>query len=149
VIGGVPLFGHRDLRSASPGRIFTNCRRMIESHIDIFSPNWVFAEQPFVGQNAFTAQRLYGLRAVLEMVCDERDVPLTWVSIKQVSEFFIGTGGLRKVEKKTATIRAAEARGLRVTTDDEADAAALFFFGEARLAPQLQRAAGSLFARAS
>lgn len=122
---------------------------MIESHIDIFKPAWVFAEQPFVGQNAFTAQRLYGLRAVCEMVCDEHNTPLTWVSIKSVSEFFIGTGGLRKEAKKLATIRAAEARGLRVTTDDEADAVSLFFFGEARLAPKLQRAAGVLFARAS
>lgn len=146
--GGTPLFGHRDLRAPSPGRIFTNCRRWIEWQIDVFRPDWIFAEQPFVGQNAFTAQRLYGLRAVAEMVCDERDIPLTWVSIKAVSEFFIGTGGLRREDKKTATVRACHERGLRVTTDDEADSVAMFFYGEAIKAPHIRRTAGPIFARA-
>ena len=143
--GGIPMFGHRDFTSASSGAVFARFRDWFGWQLDVIGPDWIFCEEPFVGRNAYTTRRLYGLRAHAEEIAHRRDIPLTWVPIKTVADFFIGQAGLRRDQKKMATIRMAERYGHRVTCDDEADAISLFYYGEAIRAPHVRRTAGSLF----
>lgn len=151
-VGAQPIYGHFDLKPAGewPGRVFSNYRRWLSRQIDVLSPTRVFAEDQFHARSMVVARRLLGLRAITEMLCDERDLPLRWVGVSTLAEFFTGQGHYRNSEaKKAATMVAAERLGWRPAVSDEADALAVFLWGEHQIAPQVagRRSAGPIFQR--
>lgn len=143
--GGRPVFGHRDFSGGSAGTVFARFRDWLSWQLDVIGPDWIYAEEPFVGRNAYVTRRLYGFRAHAEEIAHRRDIPLTWVQIKTVTEFFVGQAGMRRDAKKLATIRMAQRYGHNVTDDNESDALAIWYYGEAIRAPHVRRTAGSLF----
>lgn len=151
-VGGDPIYGHFALRPGGewPGRVFSNYRRWLERQIDVLTPRRIYAEDQFMPRSLIVAQRLLGLRAITQMVSDERDIPLRWVPVQSLSGFFTGQGGMRSAAKKVEFMAVARRYGWHPQVSDEADALAVFLWGEHDVAPAAagRRSAGELFAHA-
>lgn len=153
--GERPIHGHYRVAEvgAPAGRVFCCFRDWLNHEADLLRPAYVFAEDQFVPANASrdVMRRLLGLRAVCEMVCDERDIRLRWVPVQTVQRFVSGFGRWPRGEKKPAMIRAIERYGWRPQDDNEADALGVFLYAEHQIAPHAAaaRSTGSLWARAS
>lgn len=137
--GGHPIYGHYRMAEAGspPGRVFRHFRDWLNHEADLIRPTHVFAEDQFVPPKASreVMRRLLGLRAICEMVCDERDLRLQWVPVQTVQRFFTGHGRWPKGEKKAATMRFCNLYGWRPQDDNEADALAIFLWGEHQVSP--------------
>lgn len=133
---------------ASSGRVFCEYRGWLDRQLDFLMPTHVFAEDQFQGRNQAVARRLLGLRAFTEAACEDRNLPLRWVPIATISEFFTGYGSHPKGQKKRATIRVCQQFGWRPETDDEADSLALWLYAEHALSPTAAaaRSTGTLWA---
>lgn len=100
--------------------------------------------------NGETVQKLMLLAGLIEMCAYDAGIysPLS-VAAPTVAKYFTGRGkwGDRAAKKQT-TIAIAQRYGFAVKTDDEADAVAIWLYGESLLYPEaaLRRKDGPLFA---
>jgi hypothetical protein len=135
---------------ANEAIVFDNFERWLGDKLDVLQPTWCFAEDQFMGaaSSRMVMQRLLGMRAIAAMLCHRHGVRLRWVPVQTVQRFFTSRGQWPKGQKKAATIRACRAMGWNPQTDNQADALAVWAYGEAQVRPDLPRAAGVLFARA-
>jgi len=143
-LGGAPIWGHHrngGRAGASVGAKLDDYANWLERQIATLKPDSIWLETPFVGRdvNASTVLLLYGLAAFTAREAWRRDITLHRVTTHEVTKFFLGSAGRRRVDKKAATIARCLELGWRVESDDEADALALFCLAEARLAPRSAR----------
>ena len=174
--GQKPLWLHVDLGPGSPGMIYAKLARQLDAWLTNFNPEILASETPYVpwarfkkpskdepgffdGQprkkripfNHATVLELDGMYAVAQLAAYARGVHFLPVGILEVSGSFTGvrrwSGG--RDEKKAQTARMCELYGWPRLTQDEADAAAVFCYVEAMLAPAAaqQRGVGPLFIR--
>lgn len=134
---------------ANEAIVFDGFERWLSHKITILRPAYVFAEDQFVPPKASrdVMRRLMGMRAICALVCHRRDVPLRWVPVQTIQRFFTAHGRWPKGEKKAATLRVCNLYGWHPDTDNQADALALWLWGEHAIAPHVagQRSMGSLF----
>lgn len=149
-----PLFGEHRMApvGADESIVFDNFDRWLNTKIDVLHPQRVFAEDQFMAPTAsrIVMQRLLGMRAICTMVCRRRGVRLRWVPVTTVQRFFTGQGRWPRGEKKGATMRVCRLYGWSPQTDNQADALAVWLFGEHDITPlaAARRSVGPIFARA-
>lgn len=138
-MGGAP--------GAAPAHVFIDYERWLNGQLELLRPDRVYAEDQFMPNNSFAAQRLYGLRAYTQAVVEKHRLPLLWVPTNTLAKFMTGRGGWRNSEdKKRATIAACRRMGFYPDDDNEGDALSVFFYAEALIDPLTPRAAGPIFA---
>ena len=135
-IGADPVWGSERMggEGACAAAIFTTFDAWLRHFLDGLAPKIVYAEMPYISTKMpLAAERLYGFRALTEVRCfaADRDGP-HWVPPAKITKLFTGLGQWPggRVEKKTATIRVCAQYGWQGLSDDEADALALFVYGE-------------------
>ena len=139
-----PMWGHERMAptGSGPGTVALNSMGWLDHKIGDLKPSHVFAEDQYLGGNRINPdvlRRLYGLRFMCEAMCEKHGASLTWVPIATVTKFFTGLARWPKGEKKQATMRICALYGWAVSDDNEADALALFLYGEHQLLPAAAR----------
>jgi Holliday junction resolvasome RuvABC endonuclease subunit len=157
-------------RSATDGEVFAAFRDYVLELIDAYEPQYLVFEAAFTPRlgadpqknkiiNPQTLQRLYGFRAHIVCIAEERCLICHDKQSLEFTKWFTGRGRFpgatsaeRSKAKKAAMVAACAARGWKVT-DDEADAIALLLCFESELYPEhalrrkrvFKRPAGALF----
>jgi Holliday junction resolvasome RuvABC endonuclease subunit len=172
--GAEPVWGHHRMggRSATDGEVFAAFRDYVLDLIETYDPQYLVFEAAFTPRlgadpqknkiiNPQTLQRLYGFRAHIVCIAEERCLICHDKQSLEFTKWFTGRGRFpgatsaeRSKAKKAAMVAACAARGWKVT-DDEADAIALLLCFEAELYPEhslrrkraLKQPSGPLFTR--
>lgn len=150
--GDRPIWGHRrnGWPGAPVGAVLADFADWLEGMIDKLMPSRLYYEAPYLSRqitNPATVLILYGLQAHFLTIAHRRDLVAVKVYIKTAAKHFVGSGGLRRDEKKKATIAMCETYGWKVADDNEADALAIFTYAEAQVDPTVRRASGPLWAQ--
>jgi crossover junction endodeoxyribonuclease RuvC len=155
--GSIPLCGH--IRFSKPGTPRAQTFRAYRQWLDDAwggrdqLPDLIVYESPAVGMqmqgktNVETLRLLGGLPAILEEWCVNK-VDLCEATVAQVRAHFVGSNMRAKIARPL-TLERCQVMGWPVTTQDEADAAALWSFECAWLNPQLAWRHTPLFSRRS
>lgn len=153
--GGDPVWGHHRMggRCATDGEVFAAFRGYVLDLIDAHEPQYLVFEAAFTPRlgadprknkiiNPQTLQRLYGFRAHIVCIAEERCLICHDKQSLEFTKWFTGRGRFpgatsadRSKAKKAAMVEACAARGWRVT-EDEADALGLLMCFEAELYPE-------------
>jgi hypothetical protein len=153
--GREPVWGHHRMggRSATDGEVFAAFREFVIDRIEIYHPQYLVFEAAFTPRlgadpqknkiiNPQTLQRLYGFRAHIVCIAEERCMICHDKQSLEFTKWFTGRGRFpgatsaeRSKAKKAAMVAACAARGWKVT-DDEADAIALLLCFEEELYPE-------------
>jgi hypothetical protein len=126
-----PLFGSRRIapKGVSLGAFGASYRDWLGDMITVHAPALVIFEAPFVGgkTSQAVARKLMGLAFETEVVCYERGLRCMEANMADVRTHFLGKKRPgRRDAIKDATVARCRALGWMVTTDDEADACALY-----------------------
>jgi hypothetical protein len=153
--GYEPIWGHHRMggRSATDGEVFAAFRDYVLDLIETYEPQYLVFEAAFTPRlgadpqknkiiNPQTLQRLYGFRAHIVCIAEERCLICHDKQSLEFTKWFTGRGRFpgatsadRSKAKKAAMVAACAARGWRVT-EDEADALGLLMCFEAELYPE-------------
>jgi|ERR1700687_422318 len=153
--GERPQFGERHFGSGrSNGEVLCLFRHWLNARCDELRPTSIWVEAPYVPSrfspgppmNALTMRRLLAMAVEAEAVAWERRIEYHEPTIGEIAKFFLGNarqGG--RANKKAATIKMCSIYGWDTTSDNAADALALWHYAEFNLAPQIasQRLAGA------
>ncbi len=154
--GEPPVWGHQRLGKvgATNGEFGAAFTIFLQARLDLYRPQYVWFESPWVPRpprprlvkagmhwaplsrgvpmNASTMRRLMGLPMIIETICEQWGVECWEATPQEISQFFIGSGGKKREEKKQATIDMCRGMGWDAS-EDEADALALLVYAEAKL----------------
>lgn len=121
--------------TADPARLLEMVRE-VTALLDRFNVTHMVAEAPFIGKRRNTAMALYGYRAAAMIACANKKVRVhDLVEPSKIRKHFIGAGGLKRADAKSAVIEKCQWRGWTPANDDEADALALWDYQCALLDP--------------
>lgn len=142
---------------ASVGARLADFEDWLDRQLDLVQPSRIFYEAPYLAGagkiNPATILVLYSLQGFLLAAAHRRDIAIEKVNISTITKTFTGFswGRLGRAEKKAATIRMCQIYGWDVASDDEADALAIFVYGENTVDPVAarNRSAGPLWATAA
>lgn len=161
VPGGSPTYGHHRFapEGSGEGRISLNALIWLDQTIGELKPGFVYAEAQYLpvagrggkGARPEVVQRLYALRGFTAAMCEKHGARLVWVPAVTITKFFTAFGKWPKGEKKAATIRVCQMYGFSPAQNDEADALAIWLYGEHAISPTLAsgRSMGTLYAKAA
>jgi Holliday junction resolvasome RuvABC endonuclease subunit len=128
------------------GAVFWTYENWLMDALARWQPRLVVYEAPFLDHKKTsmqTATRLIGLGVITVKCCYEAKVyRVENVENAVVKKFATGSGRAEKID----VIKAVRRFGFDVDEDNEADAIAIWLYGEARHAPHITRGAGPLFA---
>lgn len=111
------------------GARFAQALRMMKRLIKQYEPAYIALEAPIGVHGGGSNRRpemLMGLRGCVMGVAHMAHIPFEQFAVSTIRKEFLGTGKLKRVEAKRATIARCEALGWSVKNDDEADACALW-----------------------
>lgn len=170
--GAQPMWGSIRFEGDWPGEVHANFRAWLVRTITDHRPERVCFEKPFIPtpraprfaaagtmipsapgimMNALTLRRLLYMAGCIEEVCASMGVPdCREVSPAEVEKFLLGKRGLKRAQKKAATMSMIRAMGFDVQDDNAGDAVAIWLMMEARFYPALaqKRGVGPLWASA-
>lgn len=130
---------------ASNGAVYVGLARWLGDFLAVERPRSIMIEAPLnartqvaVGTTEATALRLFGLVAIAEMVAHARGVwDVRTASVQDVRQHFVGARRFKaKDEGKRVVAEQCRVLGWQVPDLDAADAAALWDFGCAIIAPR-------------
>lgn len=150
LVGEQPVYGsHRLPGERGDAAYFDHFANWLGDQITVFAPRLLVYEAPIITgtKTSFqTAFRLIGLAAITLMVAHRREVrKVVAANNSTIKKFATGDGRAEKIR----VIEAMRARGWNPLDSNAADALAMLLWAEAKWAPEITRAAGPLFARAS
>jgi len=133
----LPVIGHFRLPATGHdvGRFLITARDFYGVLITRFNPDLVLFEMPVLGTVVTVAvtRKLHGMAGQLEVVCHDRGVPCREVAPATAKKQLTGSGRA----KKPQMIIAARSLGLKIETEDEADAVAVWLCGVRHYSPDL------------
>lgn len=131
-----PRFGHHTLPSTGDnvGRFALAFSDWLSCALETHAPQIVVFEAPILPKktNLTTTRKLQGLAFETERLCYERGIPCREGRKSSVSKLFAGNGRAQKED----TVAQCRRYGWRVTTDDEADACALWAYTVVKVSPE-------------
>lgn len=97
--------------------------------------DFVVYELPFTNARTHqhTAERLFGLAAMTEMLCEEARIDCRKANVQDVRRHFLGPQKLKRKEAKAAVIDQCQLHGWDPQDDDQADALALLDYSLPRI----------------
>lgn len=144
--GGTPAFGHWWLPAdRGDGAFFNRFRRLLLDHVTVHAPRLIVFEAPLITAqqtNVQTVMRLFGLSSHTIEIAYAREIRCERANNASVKKFVTDNGRA----KKPQVMDAIRARGWEPENDNVADALAVLLWAESKWAPQVNRAAGPLFA---
>lgn len=149
--GGRPELWTLDLKSKGEAKFhgtrLMRVQGLVHQLISARGVEFIAIEKPFVAahNNWETTLLTIGLTANVVSWAARKGVPVDIIPPQTVAKHFIGTGKMKRAEKKAAILAACRARGWEPTDDNQADAAALWDLACARLSPAHAASAGSFF----
>lgn len=146
-IGGEPKFGSFALPTTNnDGHYFHRFCSHVADLITTHGPSVIAYEAPIISKNAShfkTVHRLINLIGNLQRISYVRDIKhLMSFQSKTAKKILTGHGGAEKGQM----IEEVRRRGWAVTDDHQADAVAIALCAEAKIAPHLSRAHGTILA---
>lgn len=122
--------------NCSPVESWAAATTWISEFIEVDRPDLLLLEAPLAPSfargttNVNTARKLMGLSCLMETIPHMLGVNrIREARVQSIRKHFIGNGGLRSADAKRAVIQMCRHRGLEPRNDNEADAAALWYFG--------------------
>lgn len=137
------------------GAIGARFEVFLEARIDVFKPDFIVREQPYIPDgkrlpvNFETVFPLLGLAWQIDTIAERHGIVCQQATAYAAVKAFTGRGRYESREaKKRATIAMCKIHGW-VCTEDEADALALLCLAETKLFPRVRQLAptGTLFTR--
>lgn len=151
-IGGRPELWTLDLRAPGEAKFHAGrlskiqglAHRLIADH----GVGFIAIEKPFAAahNNWETTLLTFGLTACVLSWAERKGVPVDIFPAQTVAKHFIGSGKMKRAEKKAAILAECRARGWAAGDDNQADAAAVWDLACARLSGAHAAASGPLFA---
>lgn len=149
-LGGRPELWTLDLKSKGEAKLHATRLMQIQglTHnlIAERGVGLIAIEKPFVAShnNWATTLLTIGLTANVLSWAARKGIPVEIFSAQTVAQHFVGSGKMKRDEKKAAILAACRTRGWEPTDDNQADAAALWDLACTRLSDgPLFRATGS------
>jgi len=109
------------------GRFINAYHSFLLEQISINKPTLINYEKPYVGptMTSLLASKLYGLAAHTDWFCEVNGIAVFCTPPNVWRKHFTGIGSGKRDKLKMATIQECKARGIKVMTEDEADAMGL------------------------
>lgn len=152
-VGGVPDLWTVDLKSkgeaAYHGDRFLRVQDLAHRLIRDYKVEAFAIEKPFVAahNNFETTMLSMGLPSCVGAWATRKGVPFKLFPAQTVTKSLIGTGKLKRADKKAAVIAECRARGWDAQDDNQADAAAVWHYGCIVFSPAYAAQSAPLFAR--
>jgi len=125
------ISGHWSMKNGrheGGGMRFVKFRRNLRDLADAYPVDRCYYEEIRRHAGVDAAHVFGGLLAILTAWCEEHKIPYEGLPVGEIKKSWTGMGNA----SKSAMISEAESRGYQPTTDDEADAIAIFHLALAR-----------------